>query len=191
MNFVSGWVFIYLWFFLFPFSFFFLPPFAINVNFHVTSTQASVLIFHTVIIIILYTPQASEGDQYRPLTPAQAPINPPYKTACNMKRGVLPPPTATTCTSSEKPAPSSTGISEPAPSSTGISEPAPSSTGISESEPTIPDTDTVEELTHKLKAAVTLDDVSCRDDQTVTVAVDGRGDNCAVTMKITEDHERT
>ena len=28
-------VFIYLWFFLFPFSFFFLPPCAINVNFHV------------------------------------------------------------------------------------------------------------------------------------------------------------
>ena len=84
-----------------------------------------------------------------------------------MKRGVLPPPTTTTCTSSEKPAPS----------------------GISESEPTI--TDTVEELTHKLKAAVTLDDVSCRDDQMLTVAVDGRGDNCAVTMKVTEDHEKT
>ena len=132
---------------------------------YITSTQTSV---HTVINyynnIIHYT-QASEGDHYRPLTPAQAPINPPYKTACNMKRGVLPPPTTTTCTSSEKPAPSSTG-----------------------SEPTI--TDTVEELTHKLKAAVTLDDVSCRDDQTLTVAVDGRGDNCAVTMKVTEDHKK-
>ena len=46
--FVSGWVFIYLRFFLFPFSFFFLPPCAINVNFHACTYTWHCLLVHKV-----------------------------------------------------------------------------------------------------------------------------------------------
>lgn len=39
--------------------------------------------------------QGKEGSPYHPLAPTQAPINPPYKTACEVKRGVSQPPSAT------------------------------------------------------------------------------------------------
>ena len=40
--------------------------------------------------------QGKEGSPYQPLAPTQAPINPPYKTACELKKGAsqLPPPVA-------------------------------------------------------------------------------------------------
>lgn len=32
-------------------------------------------------------PQGKEGSPYQPLAPTQSPINPPYKTACELKKG--------------------------------------------------------------------------------------------------------
>ena len=45
--------------------------------------------------------QSKEGSPYNPLAPTQAPINPPYKTACEVKKGLgQPPPSATMTVSS-------------------------------------------------------------------------------------------
>ncbi|CAI8014408.1 Putative tRNA (cytidine(32)/guanosine(34)-2'-O)-methyltransferase [Geodia barretti] len=41
---------------------------------------------------------SGEEDRYTPLKPTQAPINPPYKTACSMKRGATTSENQTTAT---------------------------------------------------------------------------------------------